>query len=69
MPYTSINVNTARWVECEDEKKLEDFRIKAHETLALDGRGQLAYLAPTRVNSSLTDERGPGIRFRATRGH
>jgi peptide chain release factor 3 len=66
MPHTSINDNTASWFDYK-EKKLEDFRIKAHETLALDGRGQLACLAPTRVNSSLTDERGPGIRFRATR--
>lgn len=69
MPYTSINVNTARWVECEDEKKLEDFRIKTHENLALHDGGQLAHLAPTRAKLRLTDERGPGIRFRATRHH
>jgi len=60
-------VQTARWVNCEDEKMLEQFKVKAHENLALDGDGQLVYLAPTRVNLSLTEERWPDIRFTATR--
>jgi peptide chain release factor 3 len=67
--YEPINVYTARWVECDDARKLEDFRAKAHDNLALDGGGHLAYLAPTRVNLSLTEERWPDIRFRATREH
>jgi peptide chain release factor 3 len=45
----------------------ERFEEKAHENLALDGDGQLVYLAPTRVNLSLTEERWPEIRFLATR--
>mgnify|MGYP001125622446 FL=1 len=67
--YEPINVYTARWVECDDARKLEEFRAKAHDNLALDGGGHLAYLAPTRVNLGLTEERWPDIRFRATREH
>jgi peptide chain release factor 3 len=67
--YEPINVYTARWVDCGDSRKLEEFRAKAHDNLALDGGGHLAYLAPTRVNLSLTEERWPDIRFRATREH
>ena len=62
-------MHTARWVDSEDVKTLEAFRIKAEDNLALDGGGHLTYLAPTRVNLSLSEERHPDIRFRATREH
>ena len=65
--YEPVNVYTARWVECEDEKMLAEFRRKAEVNLALDSGGHLAYLAPTRVNLSLTEERWPDITFRSTR--
>jgi peptide chain release factor 3 len=48
---------------------LEEFTRKASENLAIDGGGHLTYLAPSRVNLSLTEERWPDIRFRATREH
>jgi len=62
-------VATARWVECSDNKMLGDFEKKAYDNLALDGAGLLTYLAPTRVNLNLTEERWPDVRFRATREH
>jgi len=62
-----VQVNTARWVYCEDEKELKRFKEKAHENLAEDGDGQLVYLAPTRVNLNLIQERWPDITFAATR--
>jgi peptide chain release factor 3 len=62
-----ISVHTARWIACKDDKLLERFRDKAYENLALDGDNQLVYLAPTRVNMNLTQERWPDIRFLATR--
>lgn len=65
--FEPVNINTARWVECDDEKMLEEFRIKAHENLALDGADLLTYLAPTRVNLNLTLERWPELRFLDTR--
>ncbi|TQV80127.1 peptide chain release factor 3 [Exilibacterium tricleocarpae] len=67
--YENVNVNTARWVDCADEKKLEEFKRKCGDNLALDGGGHLTYLAPTRVNLSLTQERYPDVEFRATREH
>jgi len=65
--YEGVNVYTARWIECDDQKMLEDFKRKAEANLAIDGAGHLTYLAPTRVNLSLTEERWPDIRFRTTR--
>ena len=65
--YEHVNVYTARWIECDDAKKLADFKRKAEANLAIDGAGHLTYLAPTRVNLSLMEERWPDIRFRATR--
>lgn len=62
-----ISVNTARWVQCSDPQMLKQFREKAYENLALDGDDQLVYLAPTRVNLNLTQERWPDIQFLATR--
>lgn len=67
--FETINVATARWVECEDEKMLSEFRGKAHDNLALDHGGSLVYIAPTRVNLNLTEERWPDIAFRKTREH
>jgi len=62
-----VAVQTARWVECDDSALLARFRDRAYENLAKDGDGKLVYLAPTRVNLSLTEERWPEIRFLATR--
>ncbi len=67
--YEPVNVYTARWVYCEDERKLEEFRKKAADQLSVDGGGYLTYLAPTRVNLNLMEERWPDIDFRATREH
>ncbi|RVU30181.1 peptide chain release factor 3 [Neptunomonas marina] len=67
--YEPISVQTARWVECDDQRMVDDFRKKGYENLAIDGGGLLTYLAPTRVNLSLTEERWPDIQFRATREH
>ncbi|MDY6979718.1 MAG: peptide chain release factor 3 [Pseudomonadota bacterium] len=67
--FEAVNVNTARWVTCADEKMLNEFRKKAADNLALDASGSLTYLAPTRVNLDLTIERWPDIEFHATREH
>jgi peptide chain release factor 3 len=67
--YENVNIHTARWVECKDAKKFEEFKRKCAENLSIDGGGHLTYLAPTRVNLSLTQERYPDVIFRATREH
>ena len=67
--YEPVNVATARWVDCSDTKKMEEFRRKCSDNLAIDGGGYLTYLAPTRVNLSINEERHPDVVFRATREH
>lgn len=67
--YDAVNINCARWVYGNDKKMLEDFQKKASLHLALDGGDHLTYLAPTRVNLELTQERWPELRFAATREH
>ncbi len=67
--FDSINVYTARWIGGGDPRKIEEFRIKAHDSLAQDHSGALVYLAPSRVNLELTLERWPDIVFRETREH
>ncbi|MBW8824426.1 MAG: peptide chain release factor 3 [Xanthomonadales bacterium] len=67
--FENVQVATARWIRCDDPKKLEEFREKNANNLALDGAGQLVYLAPTRINLQLAEERAPGVSFLATREH
>ncbi len=67
--FENVSVATARWVECDDEKMLSQFRDKASSNLALDHAGDLVYIAPTRVNLDMTMERWPDIRFLSTREH
>jgi peptide chain release factor 3 len=65
--FESINVATARWVETDDDKKLQEFQRKAHDNLALDHNDRLVYIAPSKVNLNLTIERWPDIKFMETR--
>lgn len=67
--FEPVNVATARWVEADDDRILNEFKRKAHDNLALDHGESLVYIAPTRVNLSLTEERWPDIRFLETREH
>jgi peptide chain release factor 3 len=67
--FENVNVVTARWIKSTDAKKLAEFEKKATDNLAIDGGGNLTYLAPTRVNLDLTRERWPEIGFLATREH
>src|SRR5205807_1225928 len=66
----TINIgDTARWIDGGDARKLEEFRGRAQQHLALDHSGALVYLAPSRVNLELTLERWPDISFHETREH
>ncbi|RDV25146.1 peptide chain release factor 3 [Alteromonas aestuariivivens] len=67
--YEHVNVSTARWVYSDSDKKLDEFRRKAEQNLALDGGDNLAYIAPTMVNLQLAQERYPDIQFKHTREH
>ena len=67
--FENVTVTTARWIYGADEKKLAEFRDKNTMNLALDAAGELVYLAPSRVNLQLTQERWPDVTFAATREH
>ena len=67
--YETVNVATARWVECKDAKKFEEFKRKNEQNLALDGGDNLTYIAPTMVNLNLAQERYPEVEFFKTREH
>ncbi|HDZ38232.1 MAG TPA: peptide chain release factor 3, partial [Marinobacter sp.] len=67
--YEPINVSTARWVTCSDDRKLDEFERKNNDNLALDGGDRLAYIAPTMVNLNLAQERYPDVEFHKTREH
>jgi len=67
--FEPVTVTTARWVHCDDEKKMAEFREKNAMNLAIDGAGELVYIAPTRVNLQLAQERWPQVRFSNTREH
>lgn len=70
--YENSKYSLARWIEAnsnEAKKELEDLKRKTSENLALDGGGNLTYLAPSRVNLNLTLERFPKLDFFDTREH
>ncbi|HKF97440.1 MAG TPA: peptide chain release factor 3 [Steroidobacteraceae bacterium] len=67
--FEPVAVHTARWVDAADQRKLEEFTVRAHDHLARDHKGALVYLAPSRINLQLTLERWPDIIFRETREH
>ncbi len=67
--YEPVTLSTVRWIHADDERKLAEFRKKANDQLSLDGGGHLTYLAPSRVNLQIMQERWPDIRFSQTREH
>ena len=66
--FEPAQVACARWVS-GDDKKLIELKNKHPDNLALDSSDTLTYLAPTRVNLNITQERYPDIHFSATREH
>ena len=67
--YETVNTVAARWVRCENKNFLDKFKKEQERNLALDGGGNLTYLAPSRVNLDITIEQWPEIQFCETREH
>lgn len=65
--FEAVGVQQTRWIKCTDEKMLAEFRRKLESNLAIDHADELVYLAPTRVNLKMTQERWPDVEFLATR--
>ena len=66
--FEEADIHTVRWITGA-VKDIEDLNRRHGARLARDGGGCLAYLAPTRANLSLAEERWPKLRFAATREH
>ena len=56
-------VQQTRWIKCEDEKMLADFRVKLVSNLAIDHADELVYTTHTRVNLQMTQECWPDVEF------
>ncbi|MEW9899238.1 peptide chain release factor 3 [Chitinivorax sp. PXF-14] len=67
--FDSASIHTARWVSCEDSRMLDDFEKNLAMNVARDAADNLTYLATSRVNLALIQERWPKIQFHATREH
>jgi peptide chain release factor 3 len=67
--YEGVEYATARWVQCDDRKLLEDFEKKNTINLAHDAEGNLAYLASSEWRLGHTMEQWPNIVFNKTREH
>ncbi len=65
--FENIEVHTARWVRSENAEKLDEFRRKMDESLAVDHAGGLVFIARSRVNLELTVEKWPELEFGETR--
>ena len=65
--FEPVQVHNARWVHCDDQKKLREFIDKNELRLAKDHYGTMVYLASSSVNLSMTQERHPEVRFSNTR--
>lgn len=75
--YEGVDYTTARWVtpntegktRVEIRKLMEHFERRNEANLAIDGHGDLAYLAPNKWNLAKVEERFPDIIFAGTREH
>jgi len=67
--YVATDFQVARWVTCEDNKKMSEFRRLFESALAEDADGFLTYLAPSAWKLNYTEEQWPDITFHKTREH
>jgi peptide chain release factor 3 len=64
--FEPYNVATARWLR-GDDAAIRALADKSGVNVAKDGAGDYVYLAPNRVNLSMTQERHPEVVFLETR--
>lgn len=65
--YEGVDYATARWITCDDRKKLEEFKSKNQASLAMDAEGHLSFLADSLWRISRAKELFPDIVFHKTR--
>ncbi|MCG8618644.1 MAG: peptide chain release factor 3, partial [Desulfobacterales bacterium] len=67
--YEPIDLSVARWVTCEDEKKLKEFTKANESSLTRDAEGRLTYLTTSEYQLGFTMEEWPTVEFHKTREH
>ncbi|MCI5147534.1 MAG: peptide chain release factor 3, partial [Candidatus Electrothrix sp. AR3] len=67
--YEVINYTLARWIRCDDPKKLKEFEARNQGSLAFDAEGYLTFLADGQWRLNHTAELFPDIAFHKTREH
>ena len=65
--FEAVGVQQARWIRCQDDNMLSDFKRKLDTNLSYDHAEELVYLAPTGINLQMSQERWPDVEFLATR--
>jgi len=65
--FEATSLHTARWVACDDARKLKSFAEQNRTSLANDHDGQLVFLARNAWHLSRAMEDFPEVRFLATR--
>ena len=67
--FERAEINTARWVTCDDANVLNEFIRLNGSRLAKDVDGNLVYLAESRYNLNVVNDRYPKIQLHVTREH
>ena len=62
-----VNLSVARWVECGDRKKLQEFEKKNTASLARDSQGSLSFLTTSEFQLNYCMEEWPEVEFYKTR--
>lgn len=65
--YEPLSFSAARWIDCGDKKRLEEFERKHLDNMAYDSEGHLTYLAPSAWRLGFVMEDWPHISFHKTR--
>jgi len=65
--YEPVDYQAARWVRCDDKKKLQEFERKNQDALAHDSEGFLTFLAQSGWMLNFHMEKWPDIEFMKTR--
>lgn len=61
--YEPVDYAAARWIHCDDKKKLKEFEIKNRGSLSKDAEDHLTYLAPSQWQMGYVEEQWPDIQF------
>jgi peptide chain release factor 3 len=67
--YQPMQLSAARWICCDNKKRLEEFERKHLASLARDAEGHLTYLAPSAWRLDCLVDDWPDISFQKNREH